>query len=154
MKTLFESILSKKEVHIAKNINVVRLNNFYTELFEYMKNYDLTYYDSLDLHPKEYIYKTKIHGGSNYALSKVKDMYKSIDEIIKKHKFKFKKETTSNKLKSIDLYKSLNTYNFVLETDEYGYQEVCLYVYMYDEYAEIYWHVTIPEDYEELLKII
>lgn len=155
MKALFESILSKKEVHIAKNINVVRLNNFYTELFEYMKNYDLTYYDKFRLKNKiEYIYETVIHGGSNYALSKVKDMYKSIDEIIKKHKFKFKKETTSNKLKSIDLYKSLNTYNFVLETDEYGYQEVCLYVYMYDEYADVYWHVTIPEDYEELLKII
>ena len=155
MKALFESILSKKEVHIAKNINVVRLNNFYTELFEYMKNYDLTYYDKFRLKNKiEYIYEAEIHGGSNYALSKVKDMYKSIDEIIKKHKFKFKKETTSNKLKSIDLYKSLNTYNFVLETDEYGYQEVCLYVYMYDEYADVYWHVTVPEDYEELLKII
>lgn len=161
MKALFESILSKKEVQIAKNINVARLNNFYTELFKYMKNYDLTYYDRFrpnrDTDNKiESIYKTKIHGEPNYTSSKAKDMYKSIDEIIKKHKFKFKKEMNSNKLKSTGtgLYKSLNTYNFVLETDEYGYQEVCLYVYMYDEYAEVFWHVTIPEDYEELLKII
>lgn len=160
MRTLKESILSKKEVHIAKNINVARLNNFYTELFKYMKNYDLTYYDRFrpnrDKDNKiESIYKTKIHGEPNYTLSKAKDMYKSIDEIIKKHKFKFKKEMTSNKLKSAGtgLYKSLKTYSFTLETNEYGYQEV-LYVYMYDEYAEIYWHVTIPEDYEELLKII
>ena len=161
MKALFESILSKKEVHIAKNINVARLNNFYTELFKYMKNYDLTYYDRFrpnrDIdHKIEYIYQTEIHGEPNYTSSKVKDMYKSIGEIIKKHKFKFKKETTSTKIKPTEtgLYKSLTTYSFILETNEYGYQEVYLYAYMYDEYAEVFWHVTIPEDYEELLKII
>ena len=56
MRTLKESILSKKEVSIVKNINLTRLIGFYTELFEYMKNYNLTYYDILNLHPnKEYI---------------------------------------------------------------------------------------------------
>ena len=84
MRAPRESILSKKEVDIAKNINVARLNNFYTELFKYIKNYDLTYYDSLDLHPnKEYIYKTKIHGEPNYTSSKVEDMCNSINKIIK-----------------------------------------------------------------------
>ena len=159
MKTLFESILSKKEVSIVKNINLTRLIGLYTELFEYMKNYDLTYYDSLDLHPKEYIYKTKIYGEPNYTSSKVEDMCKSISEIIKKYKFKFKKETTSSKrkLKSIgaEFYKSLDTYRFILETtDDYKNQEIQIYVYNYNDCAEIYWHVTIPEDYEELLKII
>ena len=160
MRTLKESILSKKEVSIVKNINLTRLIGFYTELFEYMKNYDLTYYDSLDLHPnKEYIYKTKIHGEPNYTSSKVEDMCNSINKIIKKHKFKFKKETTSNKykLKSIEVefYKSLDTYRFILETtDEYKNQEIQIYVYNYNDCAEVYWHVTIPDDFKDLLKII
>ena len=86
-------------------------------------------------------------------------MCNSINKIIKKYKFKFKKETTSSKhkLKSIgaEFYKSLDTYRFILETtDEYKNQEILIYVYNYNDYVEVYWHVTIPEDYEELLKII
>ena len=157
MRTLKESILSKKEVSIVKNINLTRLIGFYTELLEYTKNHDFTYYDKFKLKNKiEYIYKTKIHGEPNYTLSKVEDMCNSINKIIKKYKFKFKKGTTSNKLKPTEtnLYKSLNTYSFILETDEYGYQEIQIYVYNYNDCVEVYWHVTIPEDYEELLKII